>query len=137
MVRISIGSWSSILEVTVTLVGALSWNTDGATAVGNTVREGVNTASLMSAGKTHGVVLSVNSNVLLVATLKLLDGGLNMLHTTFLAHLLTGVVAVKTGSIPVTWNWLGVEGDLGTEFLGNTVKKETSEPKVVTHWKTY
>lgn len=133
LVRIGIGCWSSILEVTVTLVTTFSWDTDGATTVGNTRSECVDATSLMSAGKTLNVALSVNSNVLLVATLKLLDSGLDVLHTTWLAHLLAGEVAVKTSSVPVTWDWLGVEGNLSTKLLGNAVEKETSQPKVVTH----
>ena len=87
----------------------------------------------MSASKTKSVVLSVNCNVLLVAALKLLDSGLDVLHTTLLAHLLAGEVAVKTSSVPVTWDWLGVERDLGTEFFSDTVEEETSQPKLVTH----
>ena len=87
----------------------------------------------MSASKTKSVVFSVNGDVLLVAALKLLNGGLDVLHSSGLAHLLAGEVAVKTSSIPVTWNWLGVEGDLGTEFFGNAVEEETSEPEMVTH----
>lgn len=71
--------------------------------------------------------------MLLVATLKLLDGSLNVLHTTLDTHLLAGVVAVKASSVPVARDWLWVEGDLGTEFLGNAVKEETSEPEVITH----
>jgi hypothetical protein len=87
----------------------------------------------MSASKTHGVVLSINSNVLLVAALKLLDSSLDVLHTSLLAHLFAGEVAVKTSSVPITWNWLGVERNLGTEFFRNAVKEETSQPKMITH----
>lgn len=133
LVRVCVGSWSSVLEVTVTLVATLSGDTDGATAVGNTIGESIDATSLMSASKAHGVVLSVNCDVLLVATLELLDSGLNVLHATRLAHLLAGEVAVKTGSVPVTWDWLGVERDLGAELLSNAVEKETSEPELITH----
>jgi len=90
----------------------------------------------MSASKTKGVVLSVDRNVLLVATLKLLDSSLNMLHATFLAHLLGGEVAVKTSSVPITWDWLRVERDLGTELFSDTVEKETGQPEVVTQLNT-
>jgi hypothetical protein len=90
----------------------------------------------MSASKTHGVVLSINGNVLLVTALKLLDSSLDVLHTTWLTHLLAGEVAVKTSTVPVTWDWLGVERDLSTELLGNAVEKETSQPKVVTQLNT-
>merc|ERR1711881_693641 len=117
LVRVGIRSWSSILEVTVTLVATFSGDTDGATTVGNTISERVDATSLMSASKTQSVVLSVNCDVL---------------HATRFAHLLTGEVAVKTSSVPVTWNWLGVEGDLGTKLLSDTVEEETGEPELIT-----
>jgi hypothetical protein len=87
----------------------------------------------MSASKAKGVVLSVDCNVLLVAALELLDSSLDVLHASLDAHLLGGEVAVKASSVPVTWNWLGVERDLGTELFGNTVQKETGKPEVVPH----
>jgi hypothetical protein len=133
LIWVGVGSWSSVLKVTISLVTTFSWNTDRCATVGNTISEGINVTSLVFTGKTHGVVLSVNGNVLLVATLKLLDGGLDVFHTALNTHLLGGVVAVKTGSVPITWNWLGVEGDLGTELFSDTVKEETGYPKVITH----
>jgi len=87
----------------------------------------------MSAGETKGVVLAVNCNVFLVATLELLDRSLNVLHTTLLAHLSTGEIAVKTGSVPVTWDWLGVERNLGTKLFRDAVEEEAGQPKVITH----
>lgn len=87
LVRVGIGSWSSVLEVSVTLVATFSRDTNGATTVGNARCEGVDAASLVSASKTHGVVLSVDCDVLLVAALELLDGGFDVLHATGLAHL--------------------------------------------------
>jgi hypothetical protein len=133
LIWVTVGSWSSILKVTITFMTAFSWDTDRCTTVGNAGSEGINATSLVFTGKTHGVVLSVNSNVLLVATLKLLDGCFDVLHTTLDTHLLGRVVAVKTSSIPVTWDWLRVERDLGTELFSNTVEEETGYPKVVTH----
>lgn len=114
-------------------MATFSGDTDGATTVGNTISERVDATSLMSASKTQSVVLSVNCDVLLVTTLKLLDSGLDVLHATRFAHLLTGEVAVKTSSVPVTWNWLGVEGDLGTKLLSDTVEEETGEPELITN----
>lgn len=114
-------------------MSALSRDTDGCTTVGNTISERVDAAGLMSASKAKGVVLSVDCNVLLVAALELLDSSLDVLHASLFAHLLGREVAVKTSSVPVTWDWLGVERDLGTELLGNAVEKETGKPKVVTH----
>ena len=118
-------------------MATLSRDTNGCATVGNTICEGINATSLMSASKTHGVVLSVNRNMLLVAALKLLDSSLDVLHTSLLTHLLAGEVAVKTSSVPVTWNWLGVERYLGTELFRNSVEEETSQPKVITHLKAY
>jgi hypothetical protein len=114
-------------------LSALSRDTNGCTTVSDTISERVDATSLMSASKTHGVVLSVDCNVLLVAALELLDSSLNVLHASLLAHLLRREVAVKTSSVPVTWNWLGVERDLGTELLSNAVEKETGHPEMVTH----
>lgn len=114
-------------------MSALSRDTDGCTTVRYTISEGIDATSLVSASKTQGVVLSVDCNVLLVAALELLDSSLDVLHASLDSHLLGREVAVKASSIPVTWNWLGVERDLGTELLGNAVEKETGKPKVVTH----
>jgi hypothetical protein len=121
LIGISIGSWSSVFKVTVSLSTTLSWDSDRCATVGNTICEGIDATSLVFTSKAHGVIFSVNSNVLLVTTFKLLDGGFNVLHTTLHTHLLGREVAVKTGSVPVTWDWLGVEGDLGTELLSDTV----------------
>jgi hypothetical protein len=87
----------------------------------------------MSASKTQSIVLSIDGNVFFMATFELLDRGLNVLHATRLPHLLAGEVAVKTSSVPVTWNRLWVEGDLGTELLGNAMEKKSGGPKVITH----
>jgi hypothetical protein len=43
---------------------------------------------------------------------------------------------VKTGTVPLTGNGLGVERDLSTELFGNTVEEETRDPEVVTHLDT-
>lgn len=132
-VWVRVGSWSAILEVTVTLVRTLSWNTDRGTTVGDTVAELFDVSGLVLASQTHSVVLTVNGNVLLVTTLELLDGSLDGLHTAWLTHLSTGVVAVEASSVPVSWNRLRVERDLGTEFLGDTGKEETGHPEIITH----
>jgi len=134
LVRVSIRSWSSVLEVTETLGSTFSRNTDGRTTVGDTICELIDATGLMLSSKTHGVVLSVDCDVFLVAALKLLDGGLNVLHASILAHLLGREVAVKTGSVPVTWDWLRVERNLGTELFGNAVEEESGEPEMITHY---
>jgi len=114
-------------------VATLSWNADGGTTVGNAIGEGVDAASLVAASQTESVVLTVDCNVLLVAALELLDRSLDVLHATWDTHLLGGEVAVKTSSVPVTRDGLGVERDLGTELLSNAGEEESGNPEVITH----
>jgi hypothetical protein len=135
-VRVGVGGRSSVLEVTVTLLAALTGNTDGSTTVGNTVGKLIDSTGLVTSGKTEVVVLTIYGDVLHVATLELLDGSLDVLHATLLAHLLGGEVAVQTGTVPVTGTGLGVEGDLSAELFGDSVEEETSDPEVVTHLDT-
>lgn len=134
LIRVSVRRRATILKVTIALVAALARDTDGAATVGNTVGELVDAAGLVTAGQTHGVVLAVHGDMLLVAALELLDRGLDVLHATGLAHRLAGEVAVQTSSVPVAGDGLGVERDLGTELLGDAVEEETCAPEVVTHW---
>jgi hypothetical protein len=42
---------------------------------------------------------------------------------------------VQTGTVPVTLDGLGLEGDADTELLSDTVEDEAGHPEVVTHCK--
>lgn len=90
----------------------------------------------MATGKTSLVTLTVDGNVLNVTGLELLHGSLDGLHTTLSTGLVGGDVGVKTGTVPVTGDGLGVERDLSTELFGDTVEEETRDPEVVTHLDT-
>ena len=90
----------------------------------------------MAASQAQLVTLAVDGNVLLVASLQLLDGSLDVLHATLNTHLLAGEVGVQTGTVPVTGDRLGLEGNLGAEFLSHTVEKEATHPEMVTHLDT-
>ena len=68
--------------------------------------------------------------------LEVLDGSLDVSHTTLDTHLLGGEVGVHTGTVPVTLHGLGVDGDLDTKVLSNTGEEETGNPKLVTHCDT-
>lgn len=85
----------------------------------------------MTASHAGLVALAVNLHVLDVALAQGLHGLLDGLHATLLAHSLGGNVAVKTGTVPLTGNGLGVEGDAGTELLGNTVEDEARHPELI------
>lgn len=111
----------------------LPGNADGGATSGDTIGELVDGASLVPAGQALLVALTVDGNVLEVTALKLLDGGLNVLHAALNTHLLAGEVAVQTGTVPVTGDGLGLDRDLGAKLLGNAGEEETSEPELVTH----
>lgn len=68
-----------------------------------------------------------------MATLELLNGGLDVSHTTGLSHGLGREVTVKTGTVPVTGHGLGCDGNAGTKGLSDTVEQETGNPELVTH----
>ena len=87
----------------------------------------------MATGQTLVVALTVDGNVLHVAGLELLHGGLDDLHTTIGTSSGGGNVGVKTGTVPLTLDGLGLEGDTDTELLSDTVEDETGHPEVVTH----
>ena len=70
-----------------------------------------------------------------VTLLKLVHDRFDGLETTFLTHILGRDVGMKTGTVPITWNWLGVEGDDNAEFFRNTVKQEAGHPEFVTNCK--
>lgn len=103
----------------------------------------------MSAGEDYGsvsvcaVLLRVGGPhfsgsllTLLVARLQLLDGSLDVLHAALLTHLVGGEVGVQASTVPVTGHGLGVHRDAGAKDLGDTVEKETGDPKFVTHCNT-
>lgn len=68
-----------------------------------------------------------------MAGFQLLDGRLNVLHATLIAHLLGGEVAVQTGTVPVTGHGLGRHRDTGAKDLSSAVEEETRDPELVTH----
>lgn len=88
----------------------------------------------MATGHAGLVALTVDLHVLDVTLAESLHGLLNGLHATLLTHGLGGDVAVKTGTVPLAGNGLRVEGNTGTELFGDTVKKETGHPELVTNY---
>lgn len=69
LVGVGVGGGPPVLEVTALLHGTLARNTDGGTAVGDTIRELLDAASLVTASETLLVALTVDGDVLLVAAL--------------------------------------------------------------------
>lgn len=120
-------------NVPVSLCGDVARNTNGSTTVGDTGRELANVAGLVLAGQSQVVVGTVNGNVLGVTLAQLLNGSLDSLHATLLAHGLGRVVGVAASTVPVTGHGLGVERDLDTPLFCHAGKEEASHEEVVTH----
>ena len=133
LVGIRIRSGSSVLKVSLASCSTLSWNPDASTTVGNTPVELVDICSLVSACHACFVALAIDCNMFHVTLLKLVHHRFDGLETTIETHILGRDVGVETGTVPVTWYWLGVEGDDNAEFFCNTVKQEAGHPKFVTN----
>lgn len=114
----------------------MSGNTNRSTTVSNAGAEGTDVASLVATSETEIVVLAVDGNVLVVTLAQLLDGSLDVLHSSGLTHSLGGVVGVASSTVPVTSEGLGVEGDLDCPLFGDTNKEVSGHPKVITHGNT-
>ena len=131
-----VGGGTPVLQVAVTLRSDMTGNTNGSTTVGNARTEGSDVASLVAASETHVVVISVDSNVLIVLLGQLLDSSLDDLHTTLNTHGSGTVVGVTSSTVPFTGQGLGVERDLDTPLLGKTDEEVAGHPEVVAHLDT-
>ena len=132
----NVGSRATIFKITVSLISNVPRDTNGCATVGNTRTKITNVAGLVTTSQPQLVILSVDSDVLLVPLGQLLNGSFNVLDSSRLTHLLGGVVGVATSTVPITSQRLGVEGDLDTPLFSYTDEKVTSHPKVVTHGDT-
>jgi len=135
-IGIDVRSRATIFQVSVALCTDVPGNTDRGTTVGNTRAESSNVASLMATSQPEVVILSVNSDVLIVPLGQLGNGSFDVRHSSRLAHRLGAVVGVAASTVPVTSEGLGVERDLDAPLLRNTDEEVTGHPEVVTHGDT-
>jgi hypothetical protein len=82
------------------------------------------------------IILSVNSNMLFVTLLKLLNGLVYSLDAARFTHLLGGIVGVATSTIPVALKRLRMEGDFDTPLLCDAGKEVAGYPELVSHGNT-
>src|SRR5438045_7022252 len=81
-VNTNIGSRSPILEVSVTILGTLSWNSNGCSTICDTRRERVDMTGFMTTSETFLVVGTINEDMFLMFALQFGDTFLNCLHTS-------------------------------------------------------
>jgi hypothetical protein len=92
---------------------------------------------LVTTRETEIIVVSIYGDMFIVPVGKFLNGFFDVLHTSKFPHSLGGKVGVATSTIPLALERLGVEGDLDTPLLGNTNKKISGHPEVITHSDTF
>jgi len=114
----------------------MSGHTDGSTTVSNTGAKSADMAGLMTARKTEIVILSVDSNVLVVSLAQLHDRILDGFHASGFPHSFRTVVGVAASAVPVTLEGFGVEGNLDAPLLSNSDEEIAGHPEVVTHGDT-
>ena len=129
-----VGGGSPVLEISVSVLGALPWNSNGCTTVGDTRGEGVDMTSFMTTSKTFLVIATIHSDVFLVLTFQFGDAFLNCLHAgTRLPRFNGRNVGMTSRTIPITLERLGVKGNLDAEFLRNSFEEVTCHPEMITH----
>jgi hypothetical protein len=140
-VRIAVGRWSSILEVSTAVVVDKSRDSDGATSVGSSVGEIHDGGSLVETSESSKVVSAtlwiVSLDVKVVSASEFLDSFVDDFSSTWLSHGLSGVVDVATSAVPVTLNRLRVEAADDTEVLGNSAKEVSGHPELITHFDSF
>lgn len=136
-VWITVGRWTTILKVSVSIVIGGTWNTDGGGTGGNPIGELVDGSGLVESSQTTLVVLSsmwiVVGNVLWVDKGKLVDGRHDLVNSSWVSHLFSGEVGVASGSIPVSLDWFTVEGGDDSKLLSDTLKQVTGDPQLISH----
>jgi hypothetical protein len=106
----------------------MSRDTDGSTTVSDTRAEGCDVAGFMTTSETQIVVLSVDSDVLVVPLAQLLNGVFNVFHASRFPHRLCAVVSVAASAVPVAFERFRVEGNLDTPLLGNANEEIAGHP---------
>ena len=85
----------------------------------------------MATSETELVASAVLGDVLCVGFAELVDGSVDGLDATFLAHGLSGEVSMRTSPVPIATDGLGLESDSDAEILAEAVKEPASSQQAV------
>jgi len=131
-VRIGVGTGSAILEVSTAIRLSITSNSDGCSAVGNSVSKIVNASSFELSRQTKLIALSVNSDVLSMLGSKLVNGRLDNTQTASLTHALGRDVGVHTSTVPVTLNnGLGVKRAVDLKLFTDPLQNVSGHEELI------
>ena len=131
-VRVHVGSGAAVLKVALALSLSHTGDTDGGTAVSNTVGELVDALGFVLASQAALVTNTVELNVFLVLLFKLADAVQNGSKAALLAHGESAEVGVAASAVPVTGDGLGVVADKHAEVLTHAEHDVAGKPEAVT-----
>mmetsp|Transcript_19067 Transcript_19067/g.35941 ORF Transcript_19067/g.35941 Transcript_19067/m.35941 type:complete len:383 (+) Transcript_19067:143-1291(+) len=136
-VRVTVRGRTTVFEISLSSRLGASWDTNGASTVGDAKGEALDGSSLVLAGKTLLVVLTVGGNVLLMVLLELGHHGFDDLHAALGTGALGGEVGVASSAVPVALlDRLRGERAADVVVLAAAEHEVTREPEVVTHLDT-
>lgn len=105
-VWVAVRRWSTILEISFSLVGHAAWNANRAAAIGNASTKVMNRRCLMFARQSTFVVLSsarvISPNVSIMILWQLLNGSMNGRNAALLTCRIGRDVGVSTSAVPIT-----------------------------------
>src|SRR5271170_507126 len=129
-----VGGGSPILEISISVLGTLPWNSNGCATVGDTRGESIDMAGFVATSETFVVIGTIDKDMFLVFALQFGNAFLNCLHSATGLPCFNGRnVGMTSSTIPITLKRLGMKRNLDTEFLRNSFKKITCHPKMITH----
>ncbi|KAF1760484.1 hypothetical protein GCK72_008733 [Caenorhabditis remanei] len=121
------------------LVSDLTWDPNRASPIGDSPRELVSLAGLVTPCQSTQVVLStvwiVHLHCLQMRLLQPFHRFEDCGETIRFAHFRRGEVCVTSGAIPITHCdfWLGIERDTNSEHLSDTVENVSGDPELISH----
>ena len=106
LIRVAVGRGSPVLQISTSFLGYISWDANGATAVGYSCWKIVNRGSLVEPRQSSFIVLAlvgvVCFDVSNMMSRKLVNSSFDFRQSTFLSHLQGWKVCVRSSTIPIS-----------------------------------